>query len=118
MHGPDSTTTASIESGDLWPIRALLHRIIAASHPEQVWLFGSRARGDAHDDSDWDILVVVDDDAPDELFDPEVAWHLFDLGRFRADVVLMTRSEFLEDADTPNTLAFPVAREGRLVYER
>jgi predicted nucleotidyltransferase len=26
-----------------------------------VWLFGSRARGDAHPDSDIDVLVVLDD---------------------------------------------------------
>jgi uncharacterized protein len=26
----------------------------------EVWLFGSRARGDARDDSDWDFLVLTD----------------------------------------------------------
>ena len=26
----------------------------------QVWLFGSRARGDAHEGSDWDILILLD----------------------------------------------------------
>lgn len=25
---------------------------------EEVWLFGSRARGDHHKHSDWDILIV------------------------------------------------------------
>lgn len=25
-----------------------------------VWLYGSRARGDAKDDSDWDLLVLLD----------------------------------------------------------
>lgn len=24
----------------------------------EVWLYGSRSRGDAHDESDWDILVL------------------------------------------------------------
>ncbi len=26
----------------------------------EVWLFGSRARGDAREDSDWDVLVLTD----------------------------------------------------------
>jgi len=28
----------------------------------QVWLYGSRARGDFHDGSDWDLLVLIDKD--------------------------------------------------------
>ena len=27
-----------------------------------VWLYGSRARGTAHDDSDWDLLILLDED--------------------------------------------------------
>lgn len=29
-------------------------------------LFGSRARGDAHQDSDWDILILLDKDHLDQ----------------------------------------------------
>lgn len=99
-------------------IRPLLERIRVVYDPSQLWLFGSRARGDAREDSDWDLLAVVDDGTPDRLFDPDVMWHLLDLEHYPADVVLLPRSEFLEDADTPNTLAYPVKREGRLIYER
>ena len=42
---------------------ALLHRIREAIHDveptAQVILYGSRARGDAHPDSDWDLLVLL-----------------------------------------------------------
>lgn len=31
----------------------------------QVWLFGSRARGDAREDSDYDVLVIVEGDVKD-----------------------------------------------------
>ncbi|WP_346660328.1 nucleotidyltransferase domain-containing protein [Nannocystis pusilla] len=39
-------------------------------------MFGSRARGEATEDSDWDLLVVVPDDTPDDELDPLVAWQL------------------------------------------
>jgi predicted nucleotidyltransferase len=111
-----STTTSS--PAIVRPIAPLIERICEEFHPRQIWLFGSRARGDNRNDSDWDLLTVVDDDAPDAWFDPEVLWRRLGLDGFRADVVMLSAKEFSEDADTPNTLAWPVAREGRLVYER
>lgn len=46
----------------------------------EVWLFGSRARGDAREDSDWNFLVLTDTDLSggrrwqfsDHLFDIEL----------------------------------------------
>jgi predicted nucleotidyltransferase len=35
------------------------------SHLRQLFLFGSRARGDAQDGSDYDMLVVVDHRTPE-----------------------------------------------------
>ncbi len=42
--------------------KGLLDRIVAHLNPQKVILFGSRATGEIHDDSDWDFLVIVDDD--------------------------------------------------------
>ena len=32
-------------------------------------LYGSRARGDAHNDSDWDILILLDKEKLDQSYD-------------------------------------------------
>ena len=41
-------------------------RLVEAYVPERVYLFGSKARGDAGPDSDCDLMVIVPDDAPAE----------------------------------------------------
>jgi predicted nucleotidyltransferase len=42
----------------------LLNRAVDYFHPRRIVLFGSRARRQAGDDSDIDLLVILDDDAP------------------------------------------------------
>jgi excisionase family DNA binding protein len=46
--------------GDPW-LPAIVGRIVHLVDPVRIILFGSRARGDARDDSDYDILVVLED---------------------------------------------------------
>jgi predicted nucleotidyltransferase len=44
----------------------MLHRISQSIHQNdpdaEAFLFGSRARGDNRKNSDWDILILIDDD--------------------------------------------------------
>lgn len=103
---------------DLRPILSLLRAIVERWHPEQVWLFGSRATGFAGPQSDWDLLVVVPDDLDEKEIEPLEAWQVRRRSGIRADVVLCRASEFAEDRATPNTLAHEVASSGVLVHER
>jgi len=41
----------------------VVRRLVNAYRPARIYLFGSVARGDASPDSDYDIMVVVPDDA-------------------------------------------------------
>jgi uncharacterized protein len=103
---------------DLAPVWALIRRIVTDWKPDQIWLFGSRARGTAYDRSDWDLLVLVADDAPDAVFDPLASYRLRKSSGVVADIVPQHTREFREDRTVPNTLAFEVARDGVIVYER
>lgn len=96
----------------------LMRRILFFYDPVQVWLFGSRARGDARPTSDWDLLVVVDDAASDAALDLDVGWRLQRGCGVYADVVACRVSEFESDVSVPNTLAFDVGREGVLLHAR
>jgi uncharacterized protein len=98
---------------DLRPIQSLLERIVSRWCPRDIWLFGSRARGTAESDSDWDLLVVVPDDlAPPGFDDPMTVWKMKQGTGVRADVLLCRASEFEDDRSTHNTIAYDAAIEG------
>ena len=103
---------------ELTPVRTLLERIVERWKPRQIWLFGSRARGDSQPSSDWDLLVVVPDEVEDVDLDPLIGWRLQNEAHIQADVIPCRASDFLEDRETRNTLAFEVATAGVLIYER
>ena len=103
---------------DLSPLRVILSRIEETYHPLQVWLFGSRARGEARPNSYWDLFVVVPDETPEALFDVEVAWKVRKGSGAYADVIPWTVSEFKEDWDVVNSLPHEIARDGILLSER
>lgn len=102
---------------DIQPIDHLLARILAEFRPIEIRLFGSRARGDSNESSDWDLFVIVPDDleAADDLF---AGYRLRRETRTRADIILCPVAEFREDRDTPNTLAYEAAHHGVAIYER
>jgi predicted nucleotidyltransferase len=97
-------------------LHAMVDRLVHALHPERIYLFGSRARGDAGPDSDYDLLAVV----PESDLTP----HQRDVLAFRAlcgvgaakDVVVYTRAEFESRSRAASSLPATVLREGRLVY--
>jgi uncharacterized protein len=103
---------------DLRPLQMLLARIEEKFHAEQVWLFGSRARGNAGTSSDWDLFVVVPDETDDHDPDPRVAWRLQRGSGVHADVIACRATDFRNARDTVNTLSYVVAREGVLIRDR
>lgn len=106
-------TGRTIDLAPAWP---LLDRVLREWSPERIQLFGSRARGDANVESDWDILVVVPDASPPA--DPLATWRLRRDSGVRADVIVYSSREFEAERDVPNTLAYEAASAGVALYER
>ena len=96
-----------------------VERIVEVLTPVQVWLFGSRARGDARPDSDWDFMAILPDGAPEQDLDLSSVWQrLRDLRLHRVEVFTMTCSEFEEWNRSLGTLAEIVASTGVIVHGR
>ncbi len=91
----------------------LVGRLDLAYRPERIYLFGSRARGDEGPDSDYDILLVVPDDAPPELKRARLAYQVLRGTGVAADIVVWTRRAFNEKLRVPASLPATVVREGR-----
>lgn len=117
-----SSDQATAERGktaiDLRPVAPLLARIVEKYHPEQVWLFGSRARGDARPDSDWDLFIVAPDTTDERDLSPVVAAELRSGLGVYADLIPCRAGEFHEDRTVVNTLCNEVVCDGILIYER
>jgi len=94
----------------------IVERLRQAYAPERIYLFGSHARGDAGPDSDFDILVVVSDDAPPGRRGSRIAYQALRGTGVAADVLVWTRGYFESRLHLKASLSAAVASEGRLLY--
>ncbi len=95
---------------------AVLTRLIDVYSPVRVYLFGSKARGDSGTDGDYDLLVVVPDDAPTERRGSRLAYErLWGTGT-AADVLVWTKGYFESRLHLKASLAATVEREGKPLY--
>jgi predicted nucleotidyltransferase len=106
----------TVTSGNAAVLPEILRRIVVAYRPTRIYLFGSEARGDAGEDSDLDLAVIVRDDAPEHEARPriaaEVLWGL-DRG---ADVVVLREADFSARRRVVASLPWIIEREGKLLY--
>lgn len=98
-------------------IREAVQRLVEYFHPEQIYLFGSTARGEDRPDSDLDFLVVLPDTAPPHLLASGKEYELFSGLPVAVEVVPWRRSGFEARRDWLMSLPAIVLREGRLVYD-
>ena len=96
----------------------LVRRLEAAYQPDRVYLFGSRARGEPGPDSDYDLLLVVPDDAPPDRRQSRLAYEALRGTGVAADVLVCTRTWFDRRRNLKASLPGTVLREGRLLHAR
>src|SRR5262245_10938263 len=101
---------------DLCALARVVERLIAAYQPERIYLFGSKARGDYGPDSDFDLMVVVPDDASPVRKRSRLAYEVLRGTGTAADVLVWTRSAFESRLHLVASLPATVLREGKLLH--
>ena len=97
-------------------LNKIVTRLVDTDHPERIYLYGSRGRGDSGPDSDYDLMVVVSDDAPRLLRRAAPAYEALWELHTAVDVLVWTRDAFDSRLHLRASLPSTVKRDGRLVY--
>jgi hypothetical protein len=108
--------TTTTRTGDESMLQEAVRRLVAALRPERIYLFGSQARGDATEDSDYDFMIIVrGPHVPSRELAYQARGALAGLG-IAKDVVVMPRERFEWLRSAKASLPATVEREGRLLY--
>ena len=99
-------------------IAEITRRLVEACQPVRIYLFGSTARGDDGPDSDLDFLVVVPDDAAEDVFRAGSLRQAIHGVGWAVDIIPWRKTDFEgRAAYVVASLPATVVREGRLLYD-
>ena len=98
-------------------VTEMVNRIAAHIHPQRIILFGSRARGEAANDSDYDLLIIEPSAEPRWRRTVPV-YKLLAGMRVSKDIVWWTPDEIAEWQGVKSHFIQQALREGQVLYER
>jgi predicted nucleotidyltransferase len=98
-------------------IQRAVQMLLEASPPgSEVFLFGSHARGDARGTSDLDFLII-EPGAVNHIRESARLDRVLHPLRLPADILVISRVMFQDWKDTPKTVIYQAAREGKAFRE-
>ena len=91
--------------------------IVRTLDPETIILFGSRARGDAREDSDFDICVLKNGISERRPVARKLYRALYGVGA-PVELIVDTPETFDRFKDNPHLIYREIARFGKVIYEK
>lgn len=99
-------------------IEEVKNRLIKVYNPQQIYLFGSYAWGMPDEDSDLDLLIVVDEstEKPHKRGKPGLLalWGLC----ISKDLMIYTKEELETALKNPASFVSKITKKGKLLYVR
>jgi len=96
-------------------LQDIINRISSHINPTKIYLFGSRARGDHHPDSDYDFVIIYDGDKSKGDVDLSIR-RLFRRRDFAMDILVLSTYELERYKHVANTLSREITENGVVVY--
>lgn len=93
----------------------IVAQIVDVSQPEKIILFGSYARGDANEDSDFDLLIIEREVTARRKESVRIRRALRPL-RVPVDILVYSRDEVKRYGNIMGTVLYPALREGKVIY--
>jgi len=107
--GKNSMLTGKLEE--------IVRRIVKVADPDRIILFGSFAYGNPHEESDIDLLVVMNSELPRYKRSVPIYKALADL-LIPIDIIVYTPQEIEEWSDVPQAFITSILKKGKVIYEK
>lgn len=99
-------------------IEEVKNRLVKAYDPVKIYLFGSYAWGTPNEDSDLDLLIVVEKSTEKTYIRPFAAYDaLFGMG-ISKDILVYTKEEFEKYSNNIASLCHKIKQDGELIYAK
>lgn len=99
------------------PLEKAIEIIVQMSEPDKIILFGSRAKGNYKNESDYDICVLKKGLKHRRKLAKRIYRILYSVDA-PFDVIVETPEKFDELKDNPFMVYREIARDGKVVYEK
>ena len=100
-------------------IQEVVRRLVETYNPLEIYLFGSYAYGTPNEDSDLDLLIVIEKSEEQKAFKRSIIGckALWGLG-IPKDILVYTQDEFQRALAKESSLSFHIKNEGKCLYAR
>jgi len=96
-------------------LKDIIKRILNIITPDKIILFGSRARGNARTDSDYDLLIVKDEIINPNKIEADIYISFVGL-EVPVDIILTTSEKLEKHKDTIGYVYKSALKDGIVVY--